>query len=188
MRKATDPRQRFARYVQPQPNGCWEWQGYRDRNGYGVFGVLMPTANGRLRRHHGAHRASYALHKGPIPPGLCIDHLCRNPACVNPDHLEPVTHKENTLRGESFSAVNARKRRCIHGHSLADPANVYRQGGKRRQCRRCNLEAATRYRSRRKAQDSHGRALPPSTANRRRANSGATSRSHGLIAGEGGHS
>jgi hypothetical protein len=186
MRKTTDPRQRFARHVQPQPNGCWEWQGNLDRHGYGTFYIPMHNSRGAMQRKHGAHRASHVLFKGPIAPGLCIDHLCRNPRCVNPAHLEAVTPQENTLRGESFSAVNARKRRCIHGHCLADPANVYRQGGKRRQCRRCNLEAVTRYNARRKAQDGLARLGPHNATKPRRANSGATSRNHGLIAGEGG--
>jgi hypothetical protein len=125
----------------PGSNSCWEYQGSRDRYGYG-----RAYLNGKQT---GAHRVAYVLHQGPIPLGLVIDHLCRNPCCVNPAHLEPVTPRENALRGISFSAINARKVTCIHGHSLTDPSNVYRQNGQRRQCRRCNCNAVRRYKMRR---------------------------------------
>lgn len=120
-------------------SGCWNWTGSLDRYGYG-------------RMYHcgavqGSHRVSYEAFKGPISPGLHIDHLCRNPRCANPQHLEAVTPRENCLRGISFAAVNARKTQCIHGHPFV-PENVYRQGGKRRQCRKCNLGAVTRYKRR----------------------------------------
>ena len=64
---------------------CWEWQGPRDTSGYGRHG------------HFRAHRVAYQLMVEPIPVGLVLDHLCRNPGCVNPDHLEPVTTRENTV-------------------------------------------------------------------------------------------
>ncbi len=76
------------KYVEIQPDGCWVWTGYLSP--YGKFGVSG--------RRPVAHRWSYEYHVGPIPDGLTIDHLCRNPSCVRPDHLEPVTLQENMRR------------------------------------------------------------------------------------------
>lgn len=88
---------------------CWEWQGAKDGTGYGKLW------DGK--RLSPAHRVAYELFVGPIPSGLQIDHLCRNRACVNPAHLEPVTCRENILRGVGLSAVNAKKTQCLRGHS-----------------------------------------------------------------------
>lgn len=78
---------------------CWEWSGTTTR-GYGRFWV-----GGKMVR---AHRASYEMFRGPIPSGLELDHLCRNTRCVNPDHLEAVSHRENTMRGFGACANRAR--------------------------------------------------------------------------------
>lgn len=88
---------------------CWEWIGTVNSGGYGSFN------DGRQFK---AHRWSYARFKGPIPPSLTLDHLCRNRRCVNPDHLEPVTNRENILRGNGPTAENARKTHCKRGHPL----------------------------------------------------------------------
>lgn len=87
---------RLWRFIQRSPSGCWEWVGRRDVKGYGRCG------DGRW-----AHRAIYELLVEPIPQGLTIDHLCFNPGCVNPAHLEPVTRAENTRR------MNAKRKATI---------------------------------------------------------------------------
>lgn len=74
--------------------GCWEWNRYRNEHGYGRL-------NKAGQRTMYAHRWAYELLVGPIPVGLTIDHLCLNPACVNPEHLEPVTLSENRRRANS---------------------------------------------------------------------------------------
>jgi hypothetical protein len=86
---------------------CWEWRGWRDRHGYGRIDVKRVS---RL-----AHRIAYEILIGPIPDGLELDHLCRNTSCVNPAHLEPVTHRENMGRG-----TFATKTHCPAGHLYAE--------------------------------------------------------------------
>lgn len=116
------------------PDECWPWTAATGGSS-GAYGVLAFKVNGRTI-HQYAHRLAYELEIGPIAEGLEIDHLCRNPICVNPAHLEPVTHRENVLRGEATSAQNARKTHCIHGHLLSG-ANVAITKLGHRYCRAC---------------------------------------------------
>lgn len=105
--------------------GCWNWTGMRDDHGYGRV-----SFNGRPRM---AYRVTYELYCDEIPAGLCLDHLCRNPPCVNPEHLEPVTLGENARRGkmkERRYEWLAKKTHCKSGHELE-------QMGKQRGCRTC---------------------------------------------------
>ena len=102
--------ERFLSKVQVDPDtGCHVWTAYLDRQGYGKF-----SANGRMVL---AHRFAYEQKRGAIPSGLQIDHLCRNRSCVNPDHMEPVTPRENMARGTNQAAFMAGTGRCRLGHT-----------------------------------------------------------------------
>lgn len=109
---------------------CWEWTGFKNENGYGVF-----TVNGRKVQ---AHRYAYTTLVGPIPDDLVLDHRCRNHGCVSPEHTEKVTAAENILRGYGGPAQNARKTHCLRGHEFT-PENTYFYGpsGTKRSCREC---------------------------------------------------
>lgn len=103
---------------------CWVWTATRLR-GYGRFGEGY------------AHRASYTAYVGPIPDGFQVDHLCSNPSCVRPTHLEAVTPRVNALRSTSFAAQHARQTHCKRGHEFS-PENTYLTKRRQRYCRRCH--------------------------------------------------
>ncbi len=146
-------KKRFFSHVEKpaDENVCWLWTGFIEKTGsaagYGKF--QMSTGYCEW-----AHRAAHLLFKGPIPNGHVIDHLCRNPRCVNPKHLEAVTQRENTRRGTGTSAINAKKTHFPAGHPY-DQANTYLQRSKYgRQCRICQNEKSKlrirRYRAARR--------------------------------------
>ena len=135
--------ERFWLYVSPEPNsGCWLWIGHDNHKGYGRISV-----NGRLKQ---AHRVAYEMHKGAIPVGLHIDHLCKITCCVNPDHLEAVLPAENTRRGKSgefISQWNRAKTHCPAGHQY-NRQNTFLNSRGHRCCRLCHRQADQRYRDR----------------------------------------
>lgn len=123
-----------------QESGCWDWTGSSSSEGYGVIHVH----NHKRSTTRQAHRVVYERYRGLIPTQLQLDHLCRRRCCVNPWHLEPVTHKENILRGKGSPAMNARKVNCVRGHPLSG-ANLYMRPDGSRVCRACGQEQWRRY-------------------------------------------
>lgn len=136
--------ERFLRLLELSargPDECWNWQGHINKiNGYPFFGCKP------------AYRASWEHFVGPVPAGHEVDHLCKNPKCINPKHLEPVLpYVNNVLRSNSPAAVAARKTECSQGHPF-DEQNTYvrKDGcGKRvcRMCRKLNMRKYTRERA-----------------------------------------
>lgn len=123
---------------------CWVWTAARSGRGYASGGGYSAFHfEGRLTS---GHRASYVIHRGPIPDGMTIDHLCRNTLCVNPEHLEAVANKVNIQRGAALVT------HCPQGHEYT-VANTYtRPGTNHRDCRRCRADVVARNRARKKAQ------------------------------------
>lgn len=117
---------------------CWIWNGFRFQ-GYGRL-----TYRGFKTRK--AHRIVYQLLLGPIPDGLEIDHLCVNPPCVNPNHLEPVTRAENLRRTHITGNGNGTRTHCRQGHEFT-PKNIYHWRGKRF-CLACQRIRQAKYENR----------------------------------------
>lgn len=114
--------------ISVEGDGCWKWHGYRNVGGYGVI-----RAGGF---NQVAHRLIYKRLVGPIGRGLVLDHLCRVRRCVNPLHLEPVSQRENVLRGKAQQAINARKTHCLNGHPFSEE-NTHLTKRNQRQCKIC---------------------------------------------------
>jgi len=112
---------RFMDKVKINDNKCWLWTGHINHDGYGIFNKQL------------AHRWAYRHFTGPVPDGLELDHLCRVRGCVNPEHLEAVTHGTNMLRGD-----NKQRTRCVHGHEYTEENTRLYKG--KRSCRICRKE------------------------------------------------
>lgn len=140
----------FARVQVNQGSGCWLWRGAMMTTGYPVMSL------GARRKKMLAHRFAYEQLRGPIPAGLVLDHLCRTPACVNPDHLEAVRQRENVLRGNGIPAHRARQTHCAYGHAFT-PENTWARRGCR-ECRTC--VRARKTAARRAFAAAHGYPMP----------------------------
>jgi hypothetical protein len=121
------PIEKILSQIEKNETGCWLWTGRVNNNGYGVISISS--------KENYTHRVSYTELKGPIPIGLFLDHLCRTPRCCNPDHLEPVTHKENMARG-----ITANKTHCVNGHPFTPENTYFRPDNGTRQCKACCSE------------------------------------------------
>lgn len=146
MRKAIPLADRLWPKVAKTDGGCWPWLASLTRAGYGQINSGRRGGTMKL-----AHILVYELLVGPVPEGLELDHKCRNRACVNPAHLEPVTHTVNVQRGIA-GIVNAARQRaktmCVNGHPLAG-ANLYERADNTRECRTCRNAASQRSNKRR---------------------------------------
>lgn len=132
------PLERVLQKINIDDKGCWNWTGYLDQSGYAVY-----------RFKEGSSRVARWLYEktvAPIPKPLTIDHVCRNRACINPKHMEPVTMRENLMRGDSFSGINHRKTVCVHGHEYSE-SNTGKAKAGGRFCKTCQRDRAKRYRA-----------------------------------------
>ena len=129
--------ERFLSKIRILENGCWKWEGWKNRNGYGQISL---KGKGIL-----THRFIFEYYHGDINPKLTIDHLCNNTSCANPKHLKEATYKENILRGNGLAALNSRKTHCKQGHEFT-PENIYITPINGRSCRTCeNTRKRNRY-------------------------------------------
>jgi hypothetical protein len=137
--RVPDIRDRILRHVvADSTGGCWNWSSAKNGKGYSILTVHRQTVL--------AHRLSLLIFKGPFDPACDVDHLCRNPSCVNPEHLEAVSHLENVRRGESFGRLLPV---CRNGHEypIDAPIRFDSRGRTYRQCRSCDRDRqATRTR------------------------------------------
>lgn len=139
-----EPAALFAHAELDEATQCWLWTGHIGTDGYGRVTIK--------RRNLRAHRVAYAISKGQIPAGWVIDHRCREPKCINPDHLDPVTQQVNVARGIGVTAEASRNwlmGLCGNGHNLSE-VGVHKQG-KAWTCAQCGRDRVARYKQRKLA-------------------------------------
>lgn len=141
IKRSKTPEQRVLEKIEKHESGCWIWVGAKDRDGYGQISMRY--------RHFKAHRFVFTLFGGTIPAGMVLDHQCNNPSCVNPEHMRPMTVRENNLRGFTATAKNIAKTACPLGHEYAG-VNLYMDRNGHRHCRACRTEARRRFKARTK--------------------------------------
>lgn len=130
------PFTRMMRFVvEDTATGCWMWTGGKNGDGYGLAKLIRPGLPASTQM---AHRAVYKALVGPIE-AESLDHLCRVRACVNPEHMEPVSMKVNTRRGNTLAARYAERTHCDKGHEFSPENTIIRsdKGGRARRCREC---------------------------------------------------
>lgn len=147
---------RFEAKIERLSDECWRWTGYVLWNGYGRFGIGRDHSGQKQVAY--AHRVAYELYRGSIPTGMDIDHLCRRRNCVNPEHLEPVSHRENCLRGEAPNVQIHLSGYCKRGHKMDEQNTTIeiRSGKPKRRCKTCRNIQAQQWRARQgRARDVH---------------------------------
>jgi HNH endonuclease len=141
--------ERLSSKIAADRHGCWIWTGKKDKLGYGKI-----RRGGTNNYEFLAHRAVYELAVGPVPGGMDLDHLCRNPSCVNPSHLEAVSHRENIRRGarciakSDATTTDPRVKTCRRGHPVTPESSVIVPTGHGRTGRHCRVCAALKARER----------------------------------------
>lgn len=130
----------FSRFISIEE--CWAWT-YRPAN-TGYAQISLKSDGEWVVKS--PHRMIYELLVGEIPEGKQLDHLCRNRLCVNPEHLEPVTQKENLLRGSGWAGVNSRKTECPSGHEYTEENTQLNKEGHRK-CKTCSYARKKTWRN-----------------------------------------
>ena len=122
MAKYVPEEERFLAMIEETQSGCWEWRGYKNSKGYGMFHPYQRRGNVF------AHRWAYEKYVGVVPDGLVLDHLCENKSCANPEHLEPVTNAENLRRGgvgQKNAEHHKSRTHCRNGHEYTEETTGY---------------------------------------------------------------